>query len=238
MLIYQFEYSIASMADKKANHSKSDKDVATCHHTDRSSSGEFTGVLNNRRHIIKVSAAIISGAALNLTATEAQSDTTSLPNPKAKLRPQAGDRIQVVKGPLKNQFIKTDSLEVNAIGVEGFPFDPVEEILRRKNRLNRLLIIRLNPDEMDEPTRENSVDGLLAYSALCTHRNCTIQSWMEEQRHLRCHCHLSEFAALSEGSVKGGPARKRLPMLPLGTDEEGYIIALDSFTRKPGGAKL
>lgn len=199
---------------------------------------EASSVLHDRRRAIRVGAAVVSGAALTISSAAAYSNSVDLPNPKAKLYPQAGDRIQVVSGALKDQFIKKDSLELNAIGVEGFPYDPIENVLRRKNRLNRLLIIRLDPEEMDDETREKSVSGLLVYSALCTHRSCTIKSWMEEERHLRCHCHLSEFDALSEGSVKSGPARKQLPMLPLGTDEEGYIIAVDGFTRKPGGAKL
>jgi len=190
-----------------------------------------------RREVLKAGAVLMSAATLDLSTTEALAQSSNAPNPAAKLPPQSGDRIQIVKGDLKNQFIKTNSLEVNAKGVEAFPYDPVADVLRRKNRLNRMVILRLDPEEMDDATREKSTDGLVAYSALCTHRNCTIQSWKQEERHLRCHCHLSEFAVLSEGSVKSGPARKQLPMVPIGADDEGYIVALDGFTRKPGGAK-
>ena len=192
--------------------------------------------LQDRRNLLKAGAVLVSGATLDLSLSSAYaaSDDTAA---AAKLPPQKGDRIQVIKGDMKDQFIRADSLELNAIAVEGFPYDPQADVLRRKSRLNRLLILRLDPEEMDEPTRARSIDGLLAYSAMCTHRSCTIKSWMEEERHLRCHCHLSEFAALSEGSVKGGPARKQLPMVPLGVDDEGFVIAVDGFTRKPGGAK-
>ena len=128
-------------------------------------------------------------------------------------------------------------LEPGAAPSEAFPLDPATGTLRRANRLNRLLVLRLDPAEMDEPTRSRSADGVLAYSAICTHRACTVNSWMPEQRHLRCHCHLSEFAALSEGSVRGGPARRQLPMVPLGLDGEGFIVAVEGFTRKPGADK-
>ena len=60
---------------------------------------------------------------------------------------------------------------------------------------------------------------------------------MEEERHLRCHCHLSEFAALSGGSVRNGPAKRRLPMLPLALDDEGFIVATDGFNGRVGAAK-
>lgn len=197
-----------------------------------------TQILHDRRTVLKASAALVGGATIELALNGAHANTTDPAVLKmAKLSPQPGDRIQIVKGEMKDQFIKADSLELNAQAVEAFPYDPAAEVLRRKNRLNRMLVMRLDPEEMDAATRERSHEGLLVYSALCTHRNCTIQSWMEQQRHLRCHCHLSEFAALSEGSVKSGPARKQLPMVPIGVDDEGFVIALDGFNRKPGGAK-
>ncbi len=204
---------------------------------DRDPANTSSSVLQDRRTILKAGAVLVSGATLDLSGNPAYAESSAKSDSAAKLPPQPGDRIQIAKGELKNQFIKTDSLEVNAIGVEAFPYDPKTEVLRRKNRLNRLVVLRLDPEEMDEATREKSADGLVAYSAMCTHRNCTIQSWKQEERRLRCHCHLSEFAALSEGSVMSGPARKQLPMVPIGTDDEGYIVALDGFTRKPGGAK-
>jgi ubiquinol-cytochrome c reductase iron-sulfur subunit len=98
-------------------------------------------------------------------------------------------------------------------------------------------MLRLDPESMDEETRTRSTDGVLVYSALFTHRSCTIKSWMAEERVLRCHCHLSEFDALSGGSVLSGPARRQLPMVPVGLDDEGFVIAMDGFTSKPGAAK-
>ena len=111
------------------------------------------------------------------------------------------------------------------------------EVLRRKYRLNRLLVMKLDPAEMTDDTRARSAEGVLVFSALCTHRACTIKSWMADERHMRCHCHLSQFAALDEGRVMNGPAKRHLPMVPVAIDEEGYVVATDTFTAKPGGAK-
>lgn len=154
-----------------------------------------------------------------------------------KLFVQPQDRFQFIKGPNKGEFLRPDLLELGGRPQEAFPIEPSEKILRRKNRLNRILALKLDPAEMDEPTRARSVDGVLLYSALCTHRNCTIKSWLAKERRLRCHCHLSIFAALSEGSVESGPARRQLPMVPVGLDDDGFVVALDGFTRKPGAAK-
>ena len=179
---------------------------------------------------------IVGGTVLAAGASVLGSDAEAAAKPE-RLLAQPGDRFQIVKGALKDEFVKPGLLDHGARPFEAFPFDPESEVLRRKNRLNRVLVLRLDPNEMDEETRERSVDGVLAYSALCTHRACTIKSWMEEVRHLRCHCHLSEFAALSSGSVKAGPAKRQLPMVPLGLDDEGFVVAVSEFTRKPGAAK-
>ena len=177
---------------------------------------------------------VIGGSALLAAAGLPARAATDKPD---RMAPQPGDRIQIIRGGLKDQVLRPEMLEPGAAPSEAFPLDPATGTLRRANRLNRLLVLRLDPAEMDEPTRSRSADGVLAYSAICTHRACTVNSWMPEQRHLRCHCHLSEFAALSEGSVRGGPARRQLPMVPLGLDGEGFIVAVEGFTRKPGADK-
>lgn len=184
----------------------------------------------SRRDVLAVGTGLFLGATMGGSGASAA-------KPPEKLPAQPGDRIQFIKGDLKDQFLKPDLLETGARPVEAFPFDPEAGVLRRKYRLNRMLVLRLDPEEMDEETRTLSIDGLLIYSALCTHRACTIKSWMPDERHLRCHCHLSQFAALSGGSVKDGPARRRLPMVPLALDDEGFVIAKEGFNGKVGAAK-
>lgn len=175
---------------------------------------------------------VVGGSALLAVAAGLPAGAATQKPERMPLQP--GDRIQLIQGSLKDQSVRAEMLEIDAPPIEAFPLDPVSGALRRGNRLNRLLVLRLDPAEMDEPTRARCADGILVYSAICTHRGCTVNSWMAEQRMLRCHCHLSEFAALSEGSVKSGPARRQLPMVPLGLDNEGFVVAVDGFTRKPG----
>ena len=185
----------------------------------------------SRRDVLAGGTGLLFGAALI-----APSDADAA-KPPEKLPVQEGDRIQIIKGALKDEMLRPDLLVAGERPVEAFPFDPENEVLRRKYRLNRMLALRLDPAEMDDETRALSADGVLIYSALCTHRACTIKSWKAEERHLRCHCHLSEFAALSGGSVKDGPARRRLPMVPIALDPDGFVIAKGGFNGKVGGAK-
>ena len=151
--------------------------------------------------------------------------------------PQIGDRFQVTKGPLKGELLRPGLLKVGDAPVIGFPFAPEEEVLRRKNRLNRLLMVELDPADMEEETRARSADGVLIYSAICTHRGCTIASWKAEEQHFRCHCHLSEFTPLDNARPLTGPAKKPLAAIPLAVDDEGFVVATAEFTRKPGAQK-
>lgn len=180
---------------------------------------------------------LIAGAGLALGSGLLRPDIAEAAKPPEKMPAQPGDHIQIIKGALKDQLVKPDMLEIGAKPFEAFPFDSGNKVLRRKYRLNRMLVLRLDPAEMDEDTRALSADGVLVYSALCTHRACTIKSWMEEERHLRCHCHLSQFAALSGGSVRDGPAKRRLPMVPVELDADGFIVATEGFNGRVGAAK-
>jgi Rieske Fe-S protein len=168
-----------------------------------------------------------TGVAAGLRAASAADKPDRLP-------PQAGDRFVIVAGTLQDQIVRVDTLEVGAAPVECFPLDPVNGILRKTNRLNRVLAVRLDAAEMSEATRARSADGVLIYSAICTHTGCTVQAWLPEERHLRCPCHLSQFAALEEGQVKGGPAKRPLAMIPVTLSDDGFVEAADGFTRKPG----
>ena len=154
-----------------------------------------------------------------------------------QLPPQVGDRFQITKGPLKGELLRPELLKVGEAPVIGFPFAPGEDVLRRKNRLNRLLMVALDPSGMEEETRARSANGVLIYSAICTHRGCTIQSWKPEEQLLRCHCHLSEFSPWDSAKPLTGPAKKPLAAVPVTLDDEGFVVATAEFTRKPGASK-
>jgi Rieske Fe-S protein len=189
-------------------------------------------VPDRRDILIGGSAAATAGLILPGTS---EANTSKAPE---KMPVQAGDRFQLIKGSHKDKLVQPDLLELGDKPIEAFPFEPGSEVLRRKYRLNRLLVLKLNPDEMDDDTRARTDEtGVLVFSAICTHRGCTIKSWLEEERELRCHCHLSRFAALNVGRVMNGPAKRELPMVPVKVDEEGFVVATDTFTSKPGAAK-
>jgi len=185
------------------------------------------GVRSDRRHLLIGGAGLLMGLSLGPEAVDAANKPDRLP-------PQVGDRLMITRGAHKGEFLRPEMLGVGERQVEGFPFGVDDDVLRRRNRLNRLLFVRVEPDAMDADVAPLAADGVLVYSAVCTHKGCTIKSWVAEKQHLRCHCHLSEFAVLTGGSVHGGPARAPLPMLGVAIDDEGYVVVAEAFNRKPG----
>ncbi|RJL31421.1 ubiquinol-cytochrome c reductase iron-sulfur subunit [Bailinhaonella thermotolerans] len=94
-----------------------------------------------------------------------------------------------------------------------------------------LILIKLRPEEIQPPTKvENwTVNGIVAYSKICTHVGCPAALYEQTTHHILCPCHQSTFDATRGAEVVFGPAARPLPQLPIGVDNEGYLIALSDF---------
>ena len=99
------------------------------------------------------------------------------------------------------------------------------------------LLIRYRADQDFEPVegREDwTVDGVVAYSKLCTHVGCPVGLYQSVSGLLLCPCHQSTFDVLRGAKPVFGPAARSLPQLPLDVDEDGYIIATGDFSAPVG----
>ncbi|WP_459982757.1 cytochrome bc1 complex Rieske iron-sulfur subunit [Nocardioides sp. AN3] len=98
-----------------------------------------------------------------------------------------------------------------------------------------IVMLRMDPaDIVSEVTRNWSVEGIVAYSKICTHVGCPISLNERTTHNLLCPCHQSTFDLADSGKVVFGPAGRHLPQLPLGVDDEGYLIALSDFLEPVG----
>jgi ubiquinol-cytochrome c reductase iron-sulfur subunit len=99
-----------------------------------------------------------------------------------------------------------------------------------------LVLLRMEPDDITPgPGRENwTVDGIVAYSKICTHVGCPISLNERTTHHLLCPCHQSTFDLADSGKVVFGPAARALPQLPIAVDSEGYLVAQSDFTEPVG----
>jgi ubiquinol-cytochrome c reductase iron-sulfur subunit len=123
--------------------------------------------------------------------------------------------------------------------VNGCP-EKLPEVEEEEGNLNArakaaIIVIRMRPEEIVSEQGDGwSYQGILAFSKICTHVGCPISLYEQRTHHLLCPCHQSTFDLADSGNVVFGPAARRMPQLPIGVDEEGYLIALSDFTEPVG----
>jgi ubiquinol-cytochrome c reductase iron-sulfur subunit len=74
----------------------------------------------------------------------------------------------------------------------------------------------------------------VAYSKICTHAGCPASLYEQQTNRLLCPCHQSQFQITDNARPIFGPATRRLPMLPIEVDDEGYFVAKSDY-RVPVG---
>ena len=181
--------------------------------------------MNERRNVLK--AAAVGSVGLMLSpASSAQT------NPK-EVRPQMGDRFVFADGERKGQPVKLDDLKIGGPPVTVMPQDPKDGTVRDGSRLNQVLMVRLDESQLKNDTKSRAAQGVVAYSAVCTHTGCDGLSWDAGKAMFKCPCHETEFDATDGARVVAGPAPRRLPALPLKI-VEGYVTAAGAFTSRAG----
>jgi len=72
-------------------------------------------------------------------------------------------------------------------------------------------------------------NSFVAYSKICTHAGCPASLYEQQTNRLLCPCHQSQFLITDNAKPVFGPATRRLPMLPITVDDEGYLVAERDF---------
>jgi ubiquinol-cytochrome c reductase iron-sulfur subunit len=97
------------------------------------------------------------------------------------------------------------------------------------------IILKFGPGQLQAPTNLNwTVDGIVAYSKICTHVGCPVALYEQTTHHILCPCHQSTFDATRGAQVLFGPAARPLPQLPLGTDAQGFLVATSDYHEPVG----
>ncbi|MCB1006684.1 MAG: Rieske 2Fe-2S domain-containing protein [Acidimicrobiales bacterium] len=79
-----------------------------------------------------------------------------------------------------------------------------------------------------------TVDGVAAFSKVCTHAGCPVGLYQAAQGLLLCPCHQSTFDINNAAEPIFGPAAVPLPQLPLSVDADGNLVADGSLSAPPG----
>jgi ubiquinol-cytochrome c reductase iron-sulfur subunit len=137
----------------------------------------------------------------------------------------AGERIKPADVPIGGV------IHVLPEGIEKLP-QPLNEEAKAT-----ALVIRLRSSDLRDqrPDRKGwDVNGIVAYSKVCTHVGCPVGLYEQETHHLLCPCHQSTFDVTRNCAVIFGPAARPLPQLKLTTDAEGYLVAAQDFQEPVG----
>lgn len=115
----------------------------------------------------------------------------------------------------------------------AWPMEPTAKVVRNGSRLNKVLLVRLDPATLVGATRERAADGVVAYSAICPHAGCEVSVWAAEQKTLECSCHYSHYDPRDAAAVIDGPTPRSLAALPLKL-ADGKLVVAKPFTGRVG----
>jgi rieske iron-sulfur protein len=153
------------------------------------------------------------------------------------LRPQKADVLVVSEGDRVGEVIKPQDLKLGGPPLRAWPKDPKTSVVRKGSRLNEVLVVKLDPAELDDETRSHAADGIVAYSAICAHAGCPVTAWVKQETGdkdvFKCVCHNSEYDPRHGAEVVFGPAPRRLAALPLAI-ADGSLTVAAPFVGKVG----
>jgi rieske iron-sulfur protein len=156
-----------------------------------------------RRELIAVGAFVASNSVLGATRGLAQG---------ADERPRAGDQLVAIDAA---EPVPLSPGDIPASQILAWPMEPGSKLVRNGSRLNRVLLVRLDPATLVGLTRERAADGVVAYSAICPHAGCEVDGWVAEQGILECPCHNSRYDPRNAAAIVEGPTTRALAALPL-----------------------
>src|SRR5262249_6335425 len=117
--------------------------------------------------------------------------------------------------------------------VLAWPMDLAANVVRSGSRLNKVLLLRLDPSTLVGVTQERAAEGVVAYSAICPHAGCGVSVWVAEQKIFECSCHYSHYDPRDGAAVIDGPAPRALAALPLKV-VDGKLVVAKPFTARVG----
>ena len=145
-------------------------------------------------------------------------------------RPKEGDFLVSIHSetpvPLQPKDIPSGGPPVVAWPMDG-------NLVRKGSRLNKVLLLRLDPATLVGVTQQRAADGVVAYSAICPHAGCDVDAWVDDQKILECSCHYSRYNPRNGAAVLDGPAPRTLPALPLKI-VDGNLAVAKPFTARVG----
>lgn len=177
-----------------------------------------------RRTILGLVLALLFARSTRAVGEEDESDKPPAPD----------DRFTFLTGPKKGQVVHAEDLVLGGPQMQAFPMAPDGTV--RNNRINLVILARFDPATLSEETRSRAADGVVAYTAVCTHQGCPVNMWSTDRKAFVCSCHGSIFDPRNDAEVLFGPAPRPLPALGLKL-RDGVVTVASTFTGRVGGTQ-
>jgi rieske iron-sulfur protein len=161
----------------------------------------------------------------------ASDGTPALAEPASE-RPKENDLLVSIERDTTDALAPAD-IPLGGPPVMAWPMDPAGNTVRKESRLNKVLLVRLDPATLVGVTKERSAEGVVAYSAICPHAGCEVSVWVPEQKILECSCHYSHYNPREAAAVIDGPTSRALAALPLKI-VDGKLAVAKPFTGRVG----
>ncbi|KNB52745.1 Rieske 2Fe-2S domain-containing protein [Streptomyces caatingaensis] len=158
--------------------------------------------------------------------------------PGTKLRHTAWGKGKRLVNQNTNQPLRPEDIQVGSLTF-AMPEGMKEEDHDFQNQIAKaaLMLVRLRPENIkDKKELDWSVDGIVAFSKICTHVGCPINLYEQQTHHVLCPCHQSTFDLSDGGRVVFGPAGHALPQLRIKVNDKGYLEAMGDFQEPVGPA--
>lgn len=181
-----------------------------------------------RRNLLKSTCGLVGTAALvsvgGSVRAFAAGGRGSQPQPPGA--PERFDSFVFADGPNKGKDVKAEDIVLDAPPVTVQAKD--EEGNVRESEKATILMYRVSPDKIPADIRGDTWEGLIAYSALCTHKGCLLTGWDAPTKQFICPCHNGFFDPLKGGENTAGAPTRAIPQIPVRI-HDGKLVVGDAI---------
>ena len=139
-----------------------------------------------------------------------------------------GDILVYAQGGGEPQPIRLEELNPGDPFVLAYPMDPKTKVVKSGEAKNTVLVARFDPAELAPEVAQHAAEGVVAYSAVCTHLGCIVSQWVADKEAALCPCHGGMYDLRHGAQVIAGPPPRPVPQLPVRV-EDGVLVAAGEF---------
>jgi rieske iron-sulfur protein len=177
-----------------------------------------------RRDVLKGTCGLVGAAAVMSVGIS----TPAFADPQ-KDCPQVGDVFVFTAGPKKGSVVTVDDVVLDAAPLTVMAKDPNGAVRDGENFT--ALLYRIAKDKVPADMAPDTIDGVAAWSAVCTHQGCLMTDIHQKSEAVNafgfiCPCHDAIFDPFQEGKNVGGATSATLAYFPIKSDG-GKIVVKD-----------